>query len=324
MTTPLLEVRNIKKYFPIKAGVFGRTVNWHRAVDDVSLVIPGSGETFGLAGESGCGKTTLGRVILRLLEATSGDVIFNGRNLLKMKPDELRRARRDMQIVFQNPYWSLNPRMVVRNIIAEPLQTHTHLSRKEIDQRVSELLEMVGLCPEHLRRYPHEFSGGQRQRIGIARALALNPKFIILDEPTSALDVSVQAQVINLLEDLKKQLNLTYLLITHDISVVEHMATQVAIMYLGKLVEVGRSDLILSNPLHPYTRALLSSVPVPDPDIHRERIILGGDVPSAASPPPGCRFHTRCSSMQEKCTVDEPVFKEINGRIVFCHFAGMI
>lgn len=324
MTSPLLEVRNIKKYFPIKAGVFGRTVAWHRALDDVSLSIPACGETFGLVGESGCGKTTLGRVILRLLEPTAGELYFDGRNLLQLKPDELRRARRDMQIVFQNPYWSLNPRMVIRDIIAEPLQTHTRLSRKEIDFKALEVLNMVGLGSEHLQRYPHEFSGGQRQRIGIARALALDPKFIILDEPTSALDVSVQAQVLNMLEDLQQQLNLTYLLITHDISVVEHMASKIAIMYLGKLVEVGDIDLILTDPLHPYTKALLSSVPLPDPDISRERIVLGGDVPSAACPPPGCRFHTRCHSMEEVCGVEEPSLKEIRGRLVSCHFMGDI
>lgn len=320
MTAPLLEVGGLKKYFPIKAGVFSKTVAWHRAVDDVSLTIS-NGEIFGLVGESGCGKTTLGRVTLRLMEPTGGSISFAGRDILKMKADELRRTRRDMQIVFQNPYWSLNPRMVVRNTIAEPLQTHTSLSRKQIHERSIELLDLVGLGPEHLNRYPHEFSGGQRQRIGIARALALNPKFIVLDEPTSALDVSVQAQVLNLLEDLKEQFNLTYLLITHDISVVEHMATQIGIMYLGKLVEVGKSDVILNNPLHPYTRALLSAVPVPDPNVQRERVVLGGDVPSAANLPSGCRFRTRCPGAKEECRVKEPPLAEVDGRMVACHYA---
>jgi len=320
--TNLLTVRELKKHFPIRAGVFGSTAGWVRAVDGVSFSIQGRGDTFGVAGESGCGKTTLGKVILRLIEPTSGSILFDGRDLSRMRAEDLRKARRDMQIVFQDPYWSLNPRMTVRDIVAEPLEEHTQLPRREVDQRVQELLQLVGLNPRHSRNYPHEFSGGQRQRIGIARALALNPKFLVLDEPTSALDVSVQAQILNLLEELKEQFCLTYLLISHDLMVIEHMASTVAIMYLGRIVEMGDSEGLLEEPLHPYTQALISAVPVADPLVKRQRIVLEGAVPSPANPPPGCRFHPRCRFAQNACRDREPELIQVNGRRVACHIAG--
>ncbi len=306
----LVEVRDLKKYFPVKSGVLGVGGESVRAVDGVSFAIR-RGETFGLVGESGCGKSTTGRCILRLIEPTAGEVLFEGNDLLGVGSDGLRRMRRDMQIIFQDPYSSLNPRMRVGEIIEEPLIIHRIGGRGERRDRVTELLGLVGLDGSHATRYPHEFSGGQRQRIGIARALALNPKFIVCDEPVSALDVSVQAQVVNLLQDLQEQLGLTYLFISHGLSVVEHISNRVGIMYLGKLVEVAPSEEIFRNPLHPYTRALLSAIPVPDPDVHRERLPLTGDIPTAISPPSGCRFRTRCPLEEPQCSEDEPRLVEV-------------
>ena len=314
MTEPndyLVEVRNLKKYFPVGAGVFGTGGEAVQAVDDVSFSIR-RGETFGLVGESGCGKSTTGRSILRLIEPTSGEVRFEGQDLLSLGVDELRRLRRDMQIIFQDPYSSLNPRMRVGQIIEEPLIIHGIGNREERKSRVQDLLKLVGLEQEHAGRYPHEFSGGQRQRIGIARALALNPKFIVCDEPVSALDVSVQAQIVNLLQDLQAQLGLTYLFVSHGLSVVEHISTRVGIMYLGKLVEVGSSREIFHNPLHPYTRALLSAIPIPDPARRRERLPLTGDIATGIEPPSGCRFRTRCPLAEPRCAELEPQLVEVS------------
>jgi oligopeptide transport system ATP-binding protein len=315
----ILEVRNLVKHFPITKGfIFQRQVGVVRAVDGVSFTIR-EGETLGLVGESGCGKTTLGRVILRLMEPTSGEVIFMGRNIFQLSREELRRLRRDMQIIFQDPYSSLNPRMTVGDIIGEPLEIHRLARGREKVRRVQELLEIVGLSPYHINRYPHEFSGGQRQRIGIARALAVNPKLIICDEPVSALDVSIQAQVINLLEELQREFKLTYLFIAHDLSVVKHISDRIAVMYLGKIVELAPADELFENPQHPYTEALLSAVPIPDPEIRRARIILPGDVPSPVNPPSGCRFHTRCMYAVERCSREEPPFEEVSpGHWVAC------
>jgi oligopeptide/dipeptide ABC transporter ATP-binding protein len=307
--TNLIEVRNLTKYFPAGSRLLGgRDVV--RAVDDVSFTIR-RGETFGLVGESGCGKSTTGRAILRLIEPTSGEVRFDGRDLLSMASSELRRLRREMQIIFQDPYSSLNPRMKVGETIGEPLVVHRVGTPQGRADRVSNLLRLVGLEPEHARRYPHEFSGGQRQRIGIARALALNPKFIVCDEPVSALDVSVQAQIVNLLQDLQEQLGLTYLFISHGLSVVEHISTRVGIMYLSKLVEVASSEEIFRNPLHPYTKALLSAIPIPDPEIRRERLSLKGDIATAVEPPSGCRFRTRCPIAEPRCADEEPELIEV-------------
>jgi oligopeptide transport system ATP-binding protein len=299
----LIEVSHLTKYFPIGGGLLGGGGDFVRAVDDVSFSIR-RGETFGLVGESGCGKSTTGRSILRLIEPTAGEVRFEGRELLTLSSNEMRRLRREMQIIFQDPYSSLNPRMKVGDIIEEPLIIHR--ARNERAERINELLKLVGLEPEHADRYPHEFSGGQRQRIGIARALALNPKFIVCDEPVSALDVSVQAQIVNLLQDLQEQLGLTYLFISHGLSVVEHISTRVGIMYLGKLVEVASSEEIFRNPLHPYTKALLSAIPIPDPEVRRERLPLRGDIPTAIDPPSGCRFRTRCPIAEPRCAEQEP------------------
>ena len=315
----LLEVENLKKYFPVKKGVFSRTVGQVRAVDGVSFTLK-RGETLGLVGESGCGKTTVGRSILRLIEPTSGSVKFNGKDLLGLDREALRNTRASLQIIFQDPFSSLDPRMNVGQIIAEPIRNHIKIPKSEIRERVAYLMERVGLHPEQSKRYPHEFSGGQRQRIGIARALALNPLAIICDEPVSALDVSIQAQVINLLAQLQEQLNLSYLFIAHDLSVVEHISDRVAVMYLGRIVELTTDRELYRNPLHPYSRALLSAVPVPDPEIQKQKIVLQGDVPSPINPPSGCTFHTRCPECEDICPREIPVFKDVgNEHWVACH-----
>jgi oligopeptide/dipeptide ABC transporter ATP-binding protein len=315
----LLEVENLKKYFPVKKGVFSRTVGHVKAVDGVSFTLK-RGETLGLVGESGCGKTTVGRSILRLIEPTAGRITFNGKNLLELDREELRNTRASLQIIFQDPFSSLDPRMNVGQIIAEPIRNHMKISKSEIRERVSYLMERVGLHPEQSSRYPHEFSGGQRQRIGIARALALNPLAIICDEPVSALDVSIQAQVINLLAQLQEQMNLSYLFIAHDLSVVEHISDRVAVMYLGRIVELTTDRELYRNPLHPYSQALLSAVPVPDPEIRKQKILLQGDVPSPMNPPDGCTFHTRCPECEDICTREIPEFVDLgNEHWVACH-----
>jgi oligopeptide transport system ATP-binding protein len=319
----LLVVRNLKKYFPIKRGVFQRTVGYVQAVDGVSFTVK-RGETLGLVGESGCGKSTTGKAILQLDRPTAGEVYVDGEDLVKLKGEKLRQMRRKMQIIFQDPYASLNPRMTVGDIIGEPLEVHSAVKGKEKEARVKELLKLVGMNPSFVTRYPHEFSGGQRQRIGIARALALNPSFVVCDEPIAALDVSIQAQVVNLLKDLQKKFNLTYLFIAHDLSMVRHISDRVAVMYLGRIVEIADWKTIYDDPKHPYTQALLSAIPIPDPVIEaqRKRIILEGDVPSAANPPKGCRFNTRCPIRQERCFQDDPELREIvAGHWAACHFA---
>ena len=311
MAEALLRVRHLKKYFPIRGGLFSREVARVHADDEVSFDIR-PGETLGLVGESGCGKSTTGRTILRLVEPTAGEVWFEDRNVTALDKRALRQIRKEMQIIFQDPYASLNPRMTVRSIIGEALVIHKLArSRREREERVVQLLETVGLSAEHLRRYPHEFSGGQRQRIGIARALAVSPKLIVADEPVSALDVSIQAQIINLLEELQQKFGLTYLFIAHDLSVVEHISTRVAVMYLGKLVEVAPAKELYTNPKHPYTEALLSAVPIPDPAMRRRRILLEGDVPSPIRPPSGCRFHTRCPIRVPSCAETDQRLKEV-------------
>jgi len=318
----LLDVRNLKMYFPLTRGIIlQRRIGWIKAVDDISFQIF-RGETLGLVGESGCGKSTTGRAILQLYKPTAGEVLFNGVDLTKLAPGEMRKMRRHMQMIFQDPYASLNPRMTVGSIIAEPMQIHNLVPKEQRNQRVQELLEVVGLNPYFANRYPHEFSGGQRQRIGIARALAANPEFIVADEPVSALDVSIQAQIINLLEELQEKFHLTYLFIAHDLSVVRHISDRVAVMYLGKIVELADRNALYDDPLHPYTKALLSAVPIPDPKIEkkRERIILTGDVPSPINPPSGCRFHTRCPYAMDVCAKVEPRFVDQGGgHFVACH-----
>jgi oligopeptide/dipeptide ABC transporter ATP-binding protein len=315
----LLEVKNLKKYFPIKKGFLSRTTGQVKAVDGVSFTLK-RGETLGLVGESGCGKTTVGRSILRLIEPTAGQVTFNDQNMLGLEREELRKVRASLQIIFQDPFSSLDPRMNVGRIIAEPIRNHLKVSRKEIRTRVAYLMERVGLHPEQMRRYPHEFSGGQRQRIGIARALALNPLAIICDEPVSALDVSIQAQVINLLAQLQEEMNLSYLFIAHDLSVVEHISDRVAVMYLGRIVELATDEEFYQNPMHPYSRALLSAVPIPDPEIQRKKILLHGDVPSPINPPSGCCFHTRCPECKAVCSQQEPTLQDMGDEHwVACH-----
>jgi oligopeptide transport system ATP-binding protein len=320
----LVQVDNLVKHFPITQGIIvQKQIGAVRAVDGISFnVYPG--ETLGLVGESGCGKSTTGRTVIQLFRPTSGSVHFDGVDLVNLKGEELRKMRRKMQMIFQDPYASLNPRMTIGEIIGEPLIVHKVASQKEVDHRVANLLELVGLSPAFSTRYPHEFSGGQRQRIGVARALALQPSFIVCDEPISALDVSIQAQVVNLLEDLQKQFNLTYLFIAHDLSMVRHISNRVAVMYLGVIVELASRDELYLKPLHPYTQALLSAVPIPDPiaDAKRERIILKGDVPSPVNPPSGCRFRTRCPYAEDVCAESRPEFREIRpGHYVACFFA---
>jgi oligopeptide transport system ATP-binding protein len=321
MREVLLEVKNLKKYFPIKGGILQRTVGHVRAVENVSFKIS-KGETLGLVGESGCGKSTVGRTILRLHEKTEGNVIFKGTDIFDLKKRDLQRLRPQIQIVFQDPYSSLNPRLTVGDIIGEALLEHGLCAKKDLKQRVLKVMDQCGLLAFHIDRYPHEFSGGQRQRIGIARALALNPEFIVCDEPVSALDVSIQSQIINLLSDLQKEYGFSYLFISHDLSVVRHISHRVAVMYLGSLVETADKTELYENPLHPYTKALLSAVPLPDPRLKRERIILSGDLPSPANPPSGCRFHTRCPKCSEICSQQLPELKDVgNNHLVACHFA---
>jgi len=319
MANMLLEVKNLVKYFPIKKGVFRKTVGWVKAVDDISFEIY-EGETVGLVGESGCGKTTTALTILRLEEPTKGQVLFEGRDILKIKKRDMRKERKNMQIIFQDPYSSLNPRMKIKDIIAEGIITHNIISGRQKYKRVEELLELVGISAEYMDRFPHEFSGGQRQRIGIARALALEPKIIMCDEAVSALDVSIRSQIINLLKDLQVKFNLTYLFVAHDLSVIKYISDRIVVMYLGKIVEIAEKHELFNNTIHPYTRALISAVPVPNPDYQKERIILQGDVPSPVDPPKGCRFHPRCVKAQKKCSEIEPKLMEVKkGHFVACH-----
>jgi oligopeptide/dipeptide ABC transporter ATP-binding protein len=321
---PILEIRGLTTWFPVRSGVLARTVGQVRAVDGVNLSIR-QGETLGLVGESGCGKSTLGRSILRLVEPTAGEVVFKGRDVLRMGPAAMRRMRREMAIIFQDPFASLDPRQTVGDILAEPLEIH-HLrrTRRQRQERVRELLDLVGLSPDFSGRYPHEFSGGQRQRIGIARALAVDPSFIVCDEPVSALDVSIQAQIINLLERLQDQFNLTYLFIAHDLSVVKHISDHIAVMYVGKVVEISSAKELYRRPLHPYTGSLLSAIPIPDPAVerNRERIILKGDVASPVNPPSGCRFRTRCFKAQPRCAESEPPLETVRlgDHLAACYF----
>jgi oligopeptide transport system ATP-binding protein len=318
----LVEAKDLYKYFPIYAGLTSRHVADVRAVDGVSFTIQ-EGETLGLVGESGSGKTTIGRLLLRLLPATNGEIDFEERNILTMNRGDIRRLRRSVQIIFQDPFASLNPRMSIGEIVGEPIRIHGLAKGKDVDDRVRELLGLVGLQPYHANRYPHEFSGGQRQRVGIARALAVQPRFIVCDEPVSALDVSIQAQVINLLEDLQEKFKLTYLFIAHDLSVVRHISTRVAVMYVGKIVELAYRDDLYENPLHPYTQALLSAIPIPDPAVEkrRKRIVLTGDIPSPVNPPSGCRFHTRCPLAFDRCKTEVPPLREYApGHFAACHW----
>jgi len=319
VSEPLLQVKGLKKYFPITGGVFGKKVGEVKAVDDVTFTVY-KGETLGIVGESGCGKSTTGRMLLRLIEPTAGSIIFEGKEVTTLPKAELRKMRRDMQMIFQDPFASLNPRHTVEKILEEPLIVHGIGSKEERKKRVREMLEVVGLGQYHAKRYPHQFSGGQRQRIGIARALMTNPKLIIADEPVSALDVSIQAQVLNLLEDLQKEFGLTYIFIAHDLGVVRHISDRVGVMYLGRLVELADSDQLYQSPKHPYTQALLSAVPIPDPEYKRERQLLSGDLPNPANPPQGCAFHTRCSACMDICKQKRPEMKEVEkGHYVACH-----
>ncbi len=318
---PLLEVKSLKKYFPIKKGILQREVARVHAVDDVTISVQ-KGETVGLVGESGCGKSTFGRCVVRLLDPTDGDIVFEGQSIRKLGVRKLRPLRREMQIIFQDPYASLNPRKRVGSIIGDPLKVHKVGDKKQRRTRVQELLETVGLSPEHYNRFPHEFSGGQRQRIGVARALALRPKLIVADEPVSALDVSIQSQILNLLDDLQNEFDLTYIFIAHDLGVVRHVSDRIAVMYLGKLVELSPAEELYERPIMPYTEALLSAVPIPDPDLsaQRERIVLQGDVPSPIDPPSGCRFHPRCRYMTDICVkVEPPLVHYGNGHLAACH-----
>jgi oligopeptide transport system ATP-binding protein len=315
----LLQVEGLKKYFPIRNGVFGRIQGHVKAVDDLTFTI-GRGETFGLVGESGCGKSTTGRTLLRLLEPTEGRVVFDGQDITKLSQEEMRKWRRDMQIVFQDPFASLNPRHNVKRILEEPLIVHGMGNAGKRNARIRQLMDVVGLTQSYLHRYPHQFSGGQRQRIGIARALALNPKLIVADEPVSALDVSIQSQVINLMQDLQKEFQLTYIFIAHDLSVVKHICNRVAVMYLGRIVELADKEQLYRDPKHPYTQALLSAVPIPDPDVKRERIILQGDVPSPSNAPIGCAFHTRCPKAMDVCRTSRPQLMDMGaGHLAACH-----
>ena len=315
----ILEVKHLKKYFPIKGGFFGGVTGQVKAVDDVSFSIK-KGTTMGLVGESGCGKSTTGRTILRLIEKTEGDIIFEGQDISKLDKKALRDLRTKMQIIFQDPYSSLSPRLPIGEIIGEAVREHKLVPDNEYDDYISKIMKECGLQEYHKDRYPHEFSGGQRQRICIARALALKPQFVVCDEPVSALDVSIQAQIINLLKKLQEDRGLTYLFISHDLSVVEHISDTIGVMYLGNLVETGKTEDIFANPLHPYTKALFSAIPMPDPDIKKERILLQGDIPSPANPPKGCKFHTRCAQCMGKCKEVAPVLKDMgNGHVVCCH-----
>lgn len=316
---PILQVSHLKKYFPIKGGMFGKQVGAVKAVDDVSFTLE-KGTTMGLVGESGCGKSTTGRTILRLIEKTDGTVLFHGQDVNALSHKEMRDMRTKMQIIFQDPYSSLSPRLPVGEIIGEAVREHNLVPKSQYQDYITKIMHDCGLQPYHKDRYPHEFSGGQRQRICIARALALNPEFVVCDEPVSALDVSVQAQIINLLKELQEKRKLTYLFISHDLSVVEHISDTVGVMYLGGLVETGRTEDIFADPLHPYTKALFSAIPMPDPDLKRNRIILEGSIPSPANPPKGCKFHTRCSQCMERCRTEVPVEKDMgNGHMVRCH-----
>lgn len=320
MSSNLVEVRHLKKYFPISEGIFSKTIGHVKAVDDVSFSIK-KGETFGLVGESGSGKSTIGRTLLRLMEKTAGEVKYKGVDIHQLPKNEMRRIRPQLQLVFQDPYSSLNPRIRIGDAIGEALEDHGLAAKSEVRERVLEVLSICGLAPYHIDRYPHEFSGGQRQRIGIARAIILDPEFIVADEPVAALDVSIQAQIINLFSDLQAKKSLTYLFISHDLSVVQHLCTTIGVLYLGTMMEIAPKEELYAHPLHPYTQALLSAVPIPDPTVKRERILLKGDIPNPANPPSGCKFHTRCPLAMEKCSKVVPTFRNVgNNHFVACHF----